>query len=205
MTMRRESGPLIINLLLATLFLLLACGALIAATRTQTIAPLLIAAHESAIAVLVLCRRPAVTTHGQRVGAAVALAWAGTLLPLLLRGDGTPLGLATLGGVLQCVGALLALTATLTLGRSFGVVAANRGVRAHGLYRLVRHPIYAAYLVTGTGVVLSHPSPWNVAVLLVWTSVQAGRALVEERVLAADPAYRAYSAGVRYRLLPGIW
>ena len=42
-------------------------------------------------------------------------------------------------------------------------------------------------------------------VFLVWASVQARRALAEERLLAADPAYRVYAARVRYRLLPGIW
>ena len=203
--MRGRFGFLITNLLLAMVCLLLARSTLITATRTSAIAPLLIAAHESVIAILVLCRRPAVTPERQHAGAAVALAWTGTLLPLLLRSDRTPLGLPALGGIFQVLGALLALAATLMLGRSFGVVAANRGVRAHGLYRLVRHPIYAAYLVAGTGVVLSHPSPRNVAVLLIWIGVQIRRALAEERVLAADPIYRAYVTRVRYRLLPGIW
>ena len=203
--MRREFSSTITELLLAALFLVLACGTLSTALRTGAIAPLLIAMHESAVAALILCRRPATTPQAQRAGAAAALAWTGTLLPLLLRSDGTQLGFPALGGVLQSVGVLLALAATLMLGRSFGVVAANRGVRVHGLYRVVRHPIYAAYLLAVTGVVLNHPSLWNVTVLLVWTTIQAQRTLAEERVLADDPAYRSYASRVRYRLIPGIW
>jgi protein-S-isoprenylcysteine O-methyltransferase Ste14 len=203
--MRREFSSKVTELLLAALFVVLACGALSTAARTGAIAPLLSAMHESAVAVLILCRRPATTPLAQRAGAAVALAWTGTLLPLLLRSDGTQLGFSALGGVLQSVGVVLALVATLMLGRSFDVVAANRGVRVRGLYRVVRHPIYAAYLLAVTGVVLSHPSPSNVAVLLIWTAIQARRTLAEERVLQSDPAYRRYAARVRYRLIPGLW
>ena len=199
---RRLSGA---SLLLAALFLLLACHGLTTAVQTNAIAPLLIAAQESVIAVLVVCRRPAATSAGQDRGTALVLAGAGTVLPLLLRDDHTQLGLPTVGNVLQGVGALLALAATLMLGRSFGVMAAHRGVRTRGLYRVVRHPIYAAYLLACTGVVVRSPSCWNVTVFLVWAGVQARRAMVEERLLAADPAYRAYAMHVRYRLVPFLW
>jgi protein-S-isoprenylcysteine O-methyltransferase Ste14 len=75
----------------------------------------------------------------------------------------------------------------------------------YGLYGVVRHPIYAAYILACSGVILSSPSLWNIALLIIWIGVQARRAVEEERVLTADPAYRAYAARVRYRLLPGIW
>jgi protein-S-isoprenylcysteine O-methyltransferase Ste14 len=201
-SLRRRSGA---SPLLATLFLLLACRALTTALQMSTLAPLLIAAHESIVAVLVLCRRPAATSDVSDRRTTVALAWAGTLLPLLLRGEIVCLSPPTPGTILQGMGTLLALAATLRLGRSFGVVAANRGVCTRGLYRVVRHPIYAAYLLACAGVVLSSPSLWNVTVFLVWTCVQARRVLAEERLLASDAAYRAYAAHIRYRLLPGIW
>ena len=51
-----------------------------------------------------------------------------------------------IGSVLVLVGVVLATGAVLSLGRSLGIEAANRGVQTHGLYRFVRHPIYAAYL-----------------------------------------------------------
>lgn len=90
------------------------------------------------------------------------------------------------------------------LGRSFGIVAANRGVRTRGPYRVVRHPLYAAYLVTYVGYLLSYPRLLNVAVVAVTTAVMVARALAEEHLLAADPEYRAYRERTRWRFLPGV-
>ena len=42
------------------------------------------------------------------------------------------------GETIQLVGVLIALASLGTLGRSFGIVAANRGVKTGGPYRLVR-------------------------------------------------------------------
>ena len=55
-------------------------------------------------------------------------------------------------------GFVLQLSAKLTLRRSFGVVAANRGVKASGPYRLVRHPMYAGYALTHVGFLLAGPN-----------------------------------------------
>jgi protein-S-isoprenylcysteine O-methyltransferase Ste14 len=38
-------------------------------------------------------------------------------------------------------------SALAALGRSFGFVAADRGLRASGPYAMVRHPVYASYLL----------------------------------------------------------
>src|SRR5262249_50170605 len=67
---------------------------------------------------------------------------------LTARPGASPLGgLAPLYVALQLLGSLLAIAALLALGRSFGIVAANRGIQSHGPYRLVRHPTYASYLL----------------------------------------------------------
>jgi protein-S-isoprenylcysteine O-methyltransferase Ste14 len=84
-------------------------------------------------------------------------------------------------------------------------VAANRGIKTCGLYRYVRHPIYAAYLLAFGGFVLIHPSVVNSMVLLVWVIIQIARIQSEERVLMEDPSYCAYRRAVRYRLVPGLW
>ena len=47
----------------------------------------------------------------------------------------------------------------LTLGRSFGLMPANRGVVSSGIYRFVRHPIYAGYLITHVAFLAAHPTP----------------------------------------------
>ena len=53
---------------------------------------------------------------------------------------------------------LIALASLGTLGRSFGIVAANRGVKTRGPYRLVRHPAYFGYLMSYLGYVAENPS-----------------------------------------------
>ena len=45
-------------------------------------------------------------------------------------------------------GLVLHLYGKVCLARSFGLVAANRGVQRLGPYRVIRHPIYAGYVIT---------------------------------------------------------
>jgi len=110
-----------------------------------------------------------------------------------------------LGNTIQLVGGLLVLVATLRLGRSFGIIAANRGIQTGGLYRVVRHPIYAAYVLAFGGFVLSHPTLINGMILAGWLMVQVLRVRAEERLLMQDTRYVAYAEQVRYRLIPGWW
>lgn len=107
--------------------------------------------------------------------------------------------------LLQLAGVLLALLSLATLGRSFGLVAANRGVKTRGPYRLVRHPAYTGYLVSYVGYVLENPAPLNVALLIISTAFQLLRISEEERLLVRDSAYARYRASVRYRLVPLVY
>jgi protein-S-isoprenylcysteine O-methyltransferase Ste14 len=166
---------------------------------------LILAIQELSIVVLVLTRRRAHATVAGDSPPAV-LAWCGTILPLVLRPSAAPsVLLGVFGSMIQLVGGLLVLAATLRLGRSFGIVAANRGIQTEGLYRVVRHPIYAAYVLAFGGFVLAHPTVMNGVVLAGWLSVQILRIRAEERLLMQDVQYSAYAAHVRYRLLPGWW
>ena len=73
------------------------------------------------------------------------MGFAGTLLTLMVVGsDGAAL---PYGGMLMFLGFGIAVSAKLSLCRSFGVVAGNRGVRTGGLYGLVRHPMYLGYFL----------------------------------------------------------
>jgi protein-S-isoprenylcysteine O-methyltransferase Ste14 len=93
----------------------------------------------------------------------------------------------------------------MALGRSFGVVPANRGVVVRGPYNVVRHPIYAGYLVTHAAFLLAHPAPWNVAIVLCADTALIVRALMEERVLSTDAAYQQYCQRVGWHLVPGVF
>ena len=91
------------------------------------------------------------------------------------------------------------------LGRSFGIVAANRGLKVGGPYRIVRHPIYAAYLVGWAGYALASPTLRNMVVLGVSILFQLLRISSEEALLSRNEAYLDYADRVPYRLVPGIY
>ena len=151
-----------------------------------------------------LLRRPALEVT--RRSRDWALAFGGTFVPVLLRPDGVlaPLGVK-LGIALQVVGLAICVWSFLALGRSFGFAAADRGLVRVGPYGVVRHPIYGAYLLLQGGYVLQSVSLRNVVVFLVASGCNVGRSMVEDELLARNPAHAAYRAKVRRRLIPGVW
>jgi len=131
------------------------------------------------------------------------VSFVGTFLPLLVERSDRP-GVA-LGGLFMLLGLGTTIGAYLSLRRSFGVVAANRGVQTDGIYGAVRHPMYLGYFLTLTGFLLTNPTVWNAAVYGVWVGCQFHRIRAEEQLLIADPAYVVFTHRVRYRLLPWIY
>ena len=130
----------------------------------------------------------------------------GAYATLLLRPHGHEvLGLGDLWLGVQLVAAIGSIACIFRLGRSFGIVAANRGVCGHGPYRFVRHPMYAFYLLGQISYLLGALSLFNVGILVVAIGSQLLRIAAEERVLCGDETYRAYSRQVRYRLVPGLY
>ncbi|MDQ2729315.1 MAG: hypothetical protein M3Y91_15975 [Actinomycetota bacterium] len=91
------------------------------------------------------------------------------------------------------------------LGRSFGFAAADRGLKRRGPYAIVRHPLYASYVLLQLGYVLQSISVRNVLVMVFVCSCDVGRALAEERLLATSTTYDDYRKKVRWRLIPGLW
>jgi protein-S-isoprenylcysteine O-methyltransferase Ste14 len=78
-------------------------------------------------------------------------------------------------------------------------------VKVSGVYRLVRHPMYAGYLLVHIGNMLLFPSVFNLVLYGIGWWAQILRLLAEEALLSQDEAYRAYQAKVRWRLLPGLF
>jgi len=107
--------------------------------------------------------------------------------------------------IISGVGLTFVVMGKLTLGRSFGLAPANRGVVSTGLYRAVRHPIYMGYLITHVGFVVANPTSWNLLVLALADVGLLIRAVYEERTLAADSAYRDYMQRVRWRIVPKVF
>jgi protein-S-isoprenylcysteine O-methyltransferase Ste14 len=157
---------------------------------------------EGWVAALFLVRRPTAQVSSSRL--AWVAATVGSFAMLLAR--------PTSGGLpelyceaVQLIGVGLALLSLGTLGRSFGIVAANRGVKTQGPYRLVRHPAYSGYLVAYVAYIAENPSVVNVLLLLVTTGAQLLRMAEEERLLVGDPAYSEYLARVPRRLIPFVY
>jgi protein-S-isoprenylcysteine O-methyltransferase Ste14 len=109
------------------------------------------------------------------------------------------------GLAVESLAACLSLASLLSLGRLFGVRPALRGLATTGAYRLVRHPMYFAYLNADVGVNLEE---WNAGTVMLvsvgWASL-VYRIRAEERVLSQHPEWPAYAARTRYRLVPGVW
>jgi protein-S-isoprenylcysteine O-methyltransferase Ste14 len=110
-----------------------------------------------------------------------------------------------IGVVLVTVAAALSLASLFALGRGFGLRPALRRLATAGPYRLVRHPIYLSYVVADVGYNLTEWARGSVLVVLVGWASLVYRIQAEERILSQDNAWADYRAGVRYRLIPGIW
>ncbi len=156
------------------------------------------------VVIAYLVRRPptAVTTRARHW----LVAFGGTFGGVLLRPSGWHSALGVIvGTVLQGGGLVLAAAALVTLGRSFGFAAADRGLKVTGPYRAVRHPLYGAYVLLQLGYLAQSVSVSNVAIVTVVISCDVARALAEEQLLKANATYRDYCARVPWRLVPGLW
>jgi protein-S-isoprenylcysteine O-methyltransferase Ste14 len=155
---------------------------------------------ESVTVFFLLIRRPAHTIAPSPL--AWLLALVPTVLPLLVEYSG---GGYFAGQPILLAGIASAIIVKIALGRSFGLVAANRGLQVAGPYRLIRHPMYFCYLLNHVGTWLLNPTVWNLGVYGVTWTLQIARIFIEEKHLSQDPAYREYRKVVRYRLIPGIF
>jgi protein-S-isoprenylcysteine O-methyltransferase Ste14 len=203
------SKPLILDLFLrvlaATSLSFFAYSALVnwwADPRRVTL--LLLVGTEAVTVGLVLFAREARKRDWQPLSVTFTLVATFYFLALTLS-PGTHLVPEWCASVMQCIGFSWQIYAKLSLGRSFGLLPADRGVVTIGAYRWVRHPIYLGYFVTHMGFLLAN---FNVQNLLVYTALyimQAFRIFREEAVLREQPVYRDYCANVPYRLVPFIF
>jgi protein-S-isoprenylcysteine O-methyltransferase Ste14 len=159
---------------------------------------------EAFTAFLFVIRRPPLATSGRPLAWISASVGAFAMLGArpVAHPDAGPFAAFELA---QLAGFAIVLVALGALGRSFGIVAANRGVKTAGLYSFVRHPAYTGYLVSYLGYVAENGSLRNVILLVVGTAAQLVRISEEERMLSFDGAYRAYLDRVRRRLIPYVY
>jgi protein-S-isoprenylcysteine O-methyltransferase Ste14 len=171
---------------------------------TGRLTGLLLLASETLVVVLTVLRRTtSIVDRSVKARVLTALSMVG---PVLVRPASVPaLAPEAMTVLLSAAGLLVVIGGKVSLGRSFGLMPANRGVVSTGLYRLVRHPIYMGYLVTHVGFVAANPTLWNVVALAGADLALVWRAVCEEETLRKDEAYRRYQTTVRWRVLPGIF
>lgn len=127
-------------------------------------------------------------------------------LPLATRPvDGGVESIVAFGVGLQLAGLCATIFCFAALGKSFGIVAANRGLKVHGPYSLVRHPIYLSHTITSTGFLVANFSWYNLVLLSVAFTGQILRIRAEERVLSETSDYASYRQRVQWRLFPGVY
>jgi len=175
-------------------------------SRSADVSDVLIVLSESLPLLFVILRTASSTMSGRPGDWAVAVI--ASFLPLCARPDlnsGGPIAPAVLSHTIMLIGLSMQVSAKVILGRGFGIVPANRGVRVLGPYRLVRHPMYAGYTLTHIGFLLAMPSLSNAVVYIVALGFQLLRIEREERILMQDLAYVRFAERVRYRILPFVF
>jgi protein-S-isoprenylcysteine O-methyltransferase Ste14 len=171
---------------------------------TRQAANLVLLPSEGLVVVLVLIRRPASQLSRSAADWLMALIVTCSFMLVAPVSDASLIP-AALGVFVVLMGTVIQIHAKMALGRSFGCVPAHRGLKLGGPYQMVRHPMYAGYLLSHMAFLAMNPTWWNAAIYAFCYGLQIPRLLAEERLLARDPAYRSYQATVRYRLVPGVF
>ena len=203
-SVRVDPGDLGARMIVVALFSLMAMRIGADFLQTGRFTGLLLLASETLVVVFTVFRRSAAAVD--RSLRARILTTMSMLGPPLVR----PAVVAALlpGFVtvaMSACGLLIVIGGKLSLGRSFGLMPANRGIVSTGLYRIVRHPIYMGYLLSHVAFVAANPTLWNVALLVTADIALLARAVCEEATLARDQDYRTYQQLVRWRVLPGVF
>ncbi len=200
----RDLGELASKTIIVTLFSMMAVRLAADFRATGHVTGLLLLASEALVVVLTMFRRSA---------GAVDRTWQARVLtafsmfgpPLVKPASFSAMAPETLTALISGAGLLIVVIGKVSLGRSFGLTPANRGIVSSGLYRFVRHPIYLGYLITHVGFVIANAAPWNVAVLAAADVALLFRAVREEQTLGLDPEYRSYMQRVHWRVVPNVF
>ena len=192
----------VLNVTLAALYALFLHRHAVTFIETHEPAFLGIVVLETMLVTMFLVRREATASNVSALAlAATAVGTFSTLFMAPIDRSGVPSALTI---AIQLVGLTMAIVSLGSL-RAVGLAPANRGVKTSGMYRFVRHPLYASYLVALSGYLLTYPAPRNVALLAASLVGQIVRMSLEERLLLRDPMYVRYAARTRFRLVPRVY
>ncbi len=191
------------NFLMALFYALFLRSAIAFWVETGSVVGLGLVLFNSLIITCLLARRRAVKVTDSVTNWLLAMLV--QLIPLLLRPIGSVSGLLVVvsaGG--QLAGLAIMVASLLVLNRSFGILAANRGITTRGLYALVRHPLYTGEMVFFIAFLTANWSFQNAYLVGVLILIQVVRSTQEETLLLQDQHYAKYRAAVAYRFIPRI-
>jgi protein-S-isoprenylcysteine O-methyltransferase Ste14 len=128
---------------------------------------------------------------------AVRYQWSSVSLPVSM------IGFAGVIGSLLLFFAVLRENAYLS---RFVEVQKGHKVITTGPYRYIRHPMYVALILLLYSIPFALGSLWTLIPATVLTLLFVVRTDLEDKTLCQElDGYEAYTAEVKYRLLPGIW
>ena len=191
---------------IGALFTLLSINLLADFMRTGRVTGLLLLVGESLVVVLTIVRRRARHRRSVRGRGGDDDALAGRPGAAARHRHAAPLAPDRVTAMVSALGLLLVVVGKMALGRSFGVVPANRGV-------VVRGPVHVACGTRSTPAISSPTSrswsrtrrPGTSPSSSVADTALILRALMEERVLSADVDYQQYCRRVGWHLVPGVF
>jgi protein-S-isoprenylcysteine O-methyltransferase Ste14 len=201
---RRDFADMSARAMIVVLFTLMAVSIGADFVQTGRLTGLLLLASETLVVVFTVFRRnPSIVDRSIRARVLTTICLMGP--PLLRPASVEALAPEAVTVLMTAAGLMVVVVGKMSLGRSFGLMPANRGIVSSGLYRFVRHPIYAGYLITHVGFLAANPTSRNWILLVVADVALVLRAKCEEETLARDPEYRAYLERVRWRVIPGAF
>ncbi|MGO9692751.1 MAG: methyltransferase family protein [Mycobacterium sp.] len=119
-----------------------------------------------------------------------------------------PAAVCLIGDVLVVAGLCLGMLVVVQNSYAAATVRVEAGQKlaSRGLYKLVRHPMYAADVILMLGTPLALGSYWGLLFVIPCVVVLVFRILDEEKLLTQElGGYREYTHRVRYRLVPNVW
>ena len=119
-----------------------------------------------------------------------------------------PVWVCLLGDVLVAAGLGIAMLVAVKNSYAAANVAVETGqtLVSGGVYKFVRHPMYAGSVIMMSGIPLALGSYWGLLFVIPGMLVLVFRIRDEEEMLTQELAgYREYTQRVRYRLVPYIW
>ncbi|HEX2769461.1 MAG TPA: methyltransferase [Geobacteraceae bacterium] len=189
------------GIILAISFATFAYSHLLGFNRTHEWTLLLFCFSETLATVFLLIRTDPKTVSVIHFDWLVAVG--GTFAPLLLRPAAW--GIAPFAKYTIAAGVMIQIAGLISLNRSFAIVAAKREIKTGGLYRFVRHPLYASYFLTYCGYVLANTTIRNLILYAITIVLLFIRVFREEEHLAMDIQYREYTQKVNYRIIPFVY